>query len=202
MSCSRSCAAHLKNLPLCRSSSQPCLAPAPDFFTAGARCLGYLPNNRVPWYRAGPAWNPAMTSVDLTHCDREPIHLLGTLQPFGFLIAVSTPDWFVQRVSANITDWLNIAPADMLGRSLLGFFSDSAGKPLDLSQSVLRSVSYLRNLGVRASMSVSILRQGRLWGSFALSMCDAWTSCRPPTPKLSRRIPARTVSPDPFPPSR
>jgi light-regulated signal transduction histidine kinase (bacteriophytochrome)/CheY-like chemotaxis protein len=43
---------------------------------------------------------------------------------------------------------------------------------LDLSMSVLRSVSpihieYLRNMGVRASMSVSILRDGKLWGLFA-----------------------------------
>ena len=43
---------------------------------------------------------------------------------------------------------------------------------LDLSMSVLRSVSpihveYLRNMGVGASMSVSILRDGKLWGLFA-----------------------------------
>jgi light-regulated signal transduction histidine kinase (bacteriophytochrome) len=43
----------------------------------------------------------------------------------------------------------------------------------DLSHSVLRSVSpvhceYLRNMGVAASMSVSILREGRLWGLIAL----------------------------------
>src|SRR5262249_56467189 len=42
----------------------------------------------------------------------------------------------------------------------------------DLSLSVLRSVSlihfeYLRNMGVGASMSVSILRDGKLWGLFA-----------------------------------
>lgn len=44
--------------------------------------------------------------------------------------------------------------------------------PLDLSLSVLRSVSpihleYLRNMGVAASMSVSIVVQGRLWGMLA-----------------------------------
>ena len=44
-----------------------------------------------------------------------------------------------------------------------------AGKPLDLSQSVLRSVSpvhveYMRNMGTMASMSVSILVDGHLWG--------------------------------------
>lgn len=46
------------------------------------------------------------------------------------------------------------------------------GQPLDLSMSILRSVSpihieYLRNMGVAASMSVSILREGKLWGLFA-----------------------------------
>ncbi|KQT58054.1 ATPase [Methylobacterium sp. Leaf456] len=43
------------------------------------------------------------------------------------------------------------------------------GRPLDLSQSVLRSVSpvhveYMRNMGTMASMSVSILVDGALWG--------------------------------------
>jgi two-component system, chemotaxis family, sensor kinase Cph1 len=46
------------------------------------------------------------------------------------------------------------------------------GKPLDLSLSVLRSVSplhneYLANMGVRASMSISILRDRQLWGLIA-----------------------------------
>jgi two-component system, chemotaxis family, sensor kinase Cph1 len=45
-------------------------------------------------------------------------------------------------------------------------------EPLDLSYSVLRSVSpihieYLQNMGVGASMSVSIIVEGRLWGMFA-----------------------------------
>jgi light-regulated signal transduction histidine kinase (bacteriophytochrome) len=43
------------------------------------------------------------------------------------------------------------------------------GRPLDLSHSVLRSVSpvhleYMRNMGTMASMSISILREGELWG--------------------------------------
>ena len=49
---------------------------------------------------------------------------------------------------------------------------DPDGEPLDLSMSMLRAVSpihleYLRNMGVAASMSVSILLQGKLWGLFA-----------------------------------
>ncbi|PWC36342.1 HWE histidine kinase domain-containing protein [Azospirillum sp. TSO35-2] len=49
---------------------------------------------------------------------------------------------------------------------------DPTGRPLDLSLCLLRSVSaihveYLRNMGVHASLSVSILRHGKLWGLFA-----------------------------------
>ena len=49
---------------------------------------------------------------------------------------------------------------------------DPAGAPLDLSMSILRAVSpvhleYLRNMGVAASMSVSILSGGKLWGLIA-----------------------------------
>lgn len=43
------------------------------------------------------------------------------------------------------------------------------GKPLDLSFAALRSVSpvhleYMRNMGTQASMSISVLVEGRLWG--------------------------------------
>ncbi|WP_354597664.1 GAF domain-containing protein [Streptomyces sp. JL1001] len=46
------------------------------------------------------------------------------------------------------------------------------GEPLDLSASVLRTVSgyhleYLRNIGVSSSMSVSLLHEGELWGLIA-----------------------------------
>jgi len=49
---------------------------------------------------------------------------------------------------------------------------DPNGRPLDLSLAVTRAVSpihleYLRNMGVAASMSVSIVRNGKLWGLFA-----------------------------------
>ena len=39
-------------------------------------------------------------AVDLTTCDREPIHLLGAIQSFGFLLSVNA-DWIVVRASEN-----------------------------------------------------------------------------------------------------
>ena len=49
---------------------------------------------------------------------------------------------------------------------------EETGLPLDLTHSILRSVSpihleYLGNMGVAASMSISLLRDGRLWGLIA-----------------------------------
>lgn len=48
----------------------------------------------------------------------------------------------------------------------------AADNPLDLTYATLRSVSpihveYLQNMGVHASMSISLLRRGRLWGLIA-----------------------------------
>jgi light-regulated signal transduction histidine kinase (bacteriophytochrome) len=55
-----------------------------------------------------------------------------------------------------------------------------AAEPLDLSQSMLRSVSpihveYLRNMEVTGSMSISIVAGGRLWGLFA---CHHYSGAR------------------------
>ncbi len=57
----------------------------------------------------------AASPVDLTNCDREPIHQLGSVQPFGFLLAVSA-DWIVTRASANLSQFLGIAHAEAVGR--------------------------------------------------------------------------------------
>lgn len=55
--------------------------------------------------------------VDLTNCDREPIHLLSAIQPVGFLIVVST-DWIVARVSENLSDFLNTEARAIVGMPL------------------------------------------------------------------------------------
>ncbi|XDA99008.1 HWE histidine kinase domain-containing protein [Sulfitobacter sp. LCG007] len=60
-------------------------------------------------------------SVDLTNCDREPIHLLGNVQTFGALIAVSA-DWIVQHASMNTAEILGIEASEMIGRPLGMFF--------------------------------------------------------------------------------
>jgi len=59
--------------------------------------------------------------VDLTNCDREPIHILGAIQPIGFLIALTT-DWMIARVSENVADFIGRTPAELLGQPLIDIF--------------------------------------------------------------------------------
>jgi light-regulated signal transduction histidine kinase (bacteriophytochrome) len=63
--------------------------------------------------------------VDLTNCDREPIHQPGAIQPFGALIAV-TSDWIVNRRSANAAEVLGIDAAFAPGQPLADMFSPEA----------------------------------------------------------------------------
>ena len=55
--------------------------------------------------------------VDLSNCEREPIHIPGRVQSFGALVAVSS-DWIVQHVSMNAEEYLGSPPEDLLGTPL------------------------------------------------------------------------------------
>ncbi|WP_043362319.1 HWE histidine kinase domain-containing protein [Belnapia sp. F-4-1] len=55
--------------------------------------------------------------LDLTSCDREPIHQLGQVQPWGFLLSATT-DGTVRHASANVAEHLNLSPEAVVGRRL------------------------------------------------------------------------------------
>jgi light-regulated signal transduction histidine kinase (bacteriophytochrome) len=69
-----------------------------------------------------------------------------------------------------LKNWLRIIPdARYIPVPIVPTLRPDTGTPLDLSLSVLRSVSpvhleYLANMGVRASMSISLIVRDRLWG--------------------------------------
>lgn len=69
--------------------------------------------------------NP-VRGVDLGNCDNEPIHLLGAIQPFGFLVAASPADWTITRVSRNAGERFGTGPSRMIGRPLEEFFTPDA----------------------------------------------------------------------------
>jgi len=78
-----------------------------------------------------------------------------------------------QARALYVKNWLrlitqvNYEPAPLLPRN-----NPRTGEPLDMSHAMLRDVSpvhrqYLRNMGIDASMSISIIRGGKLWGLIA-----------------------------------
>lgn len=77
---------------------------------------------------AGPGAVPAAVDVplpDLDTCAQEPIHIPGSVQPHGVLLAVSEPDLVVRHVSSNVVDLTGVPVTDVLGASL----TDVLGAP-------------------------------------------------------------------------
>ncbi|TFF21995.1 hybrid sensor histidine kinase/response regulator [Jiella endophytica] len=68
---------------------------------------------------------PSSDELDLSNCDREPIHILGRIQTFGYLVAMST-DWIIQHISANIGEVFGRGPDDLLGAPLAEILPSSA----------------------------------------------------------------------------
>ena len=63
--------------------------------------------------------------VDLTNCDREPIHVPGRVQSFGCLIAVGR-QWMVRYASENSADILGLPAAEMIGTPITELLAPSA----------------------------------------------------------------------------
>ncbi|MGM5050184.1 HWE histidine kinase domain-containing protein [Tardiphaga sp. 604_B6_N1_1] len=57
-------------------------------------------------------------SVDLTNCDREPIHIPGSVQPYGCLLACDGSVGMVRRHSVNAGAMLGVGSGDINGRRL------------------------------------------------------------------------------------
>src|ERR1700761_1294726 len=64
--------------------------------------------------------------VDLTNCDREPIHIPGSVQPFGFLLGLLS-DFSIALASENAPSFLGVSDlSDLLQRPLDDVFSEGA----------------------------------------------------------------------------
>lgn len=65
---------------------------------------------------------------DLSACAREPIHIPGSIQPFGFLLALSSDSLRIRHVSANIGDYVDLPPDRVLGCLLTDILPDLPGE--------------------------------------------------------------------------
>ncbi|RYY20447.1 MAG: GAF domain-containing protein [Cytophagaceae bacterium] len=114
---------------------------------------------RVGMYRFAPDESGEMVA-EAKRADLAP--LLGLHYP-----ASDIPQ---QARAMYLKNWLRFIPdIDYLPAPLVPVRNPATGRPPDMTYAVLRSVSpihiqYLRNMGVAATMTVSIIQEGRLWG--------------------------------------
>ena len=85
--------------------------PSPEFDREGARTLV----ERLA----------SSQGVDLTSCEREPIHIPGAIQPHGALLALHSTDWTLAAYSANALTVFGIEPADLRQRPLDALIGDT-----------------------------------------------------------------------------
>ncbi|GAA2727650.1 SpoIIE family protein phosphatase [Cellulomonas aerilata] len=130
--------------------------------------------DRVMVYRFDDDWNGEVVAEEARE-DLEPF--LGLHFPASDIPA--------QARALYTSQWLRSIPdAGYTPSPLMPGLNPRTGLPLDLSGAALRSVSpvhlqYLANMGVRASMSVSLLSHGRLWGLVA---CHHYAGPHYPSP--------------------
>ena len=75
--------------------------------------------------RHSPETDGPASDVDLTNCDREPIHVIGRVQSFGGLISMSS-DWIVNHASVNVKEFIGAAAEELIGKPLRDCFSEQA----------------------------------------------------------------------------
>lgn len=124
-----------------------------------ARLSGF---DRVMVYRFDEDWHGEVIAE----------HRAAKMEPF---LGLHYPASDIPRQARELfkANWLRfIADVNYRPAAIVPNESSATGEPLDLSRSVLRSVSpihieYLRNMGVGATMTISLIKNGELWGLIA-----------------------------------
>ena len=83
--------------------------------------------------------------VDLTNCDREPIHQLGAIQDIGFLLAVS-PDWIITHASANLENFIGVACDNVVGVPLASLLPEKTIRMLRDGADELRTANSVHRM--------------------------------------------------------
>ncbi len=102
-------------------------------------------------------------AVDLSNCDREPIHLLGRVQEFGFLVA-ATSDWIISNVSENAGDFIDRSAESLLGEHI------SAILPAEVVHVLRNRLQNLQAGTLPDVVSGVELAEGRAEGLFDISV--------------------------------
>ena len=70
--------------------------------------------------------SPPFGQADLTNCERELIHLAGSIQPHGILLVLREPDLTIVQASVNAESLLGVPETSILGRPITELGGDLA----------------------------------------------------------------------------
>jgi two-component system, chemotaxis family, sensor kinase Cph1 len=70
------------------------------------------------------------TVATITDCDQEPIHIPGSIQPHGYLLALQGENGIITHASANVAELLGVPLHAVLGTSLFQFLPASDNESL------------------------------------------------------------------------
>lgn len=121
--------------------------------------------------------------IDLTNCDREPIHRLGHIQSFGFLLAVDA-DGVVRNVSQNIEAFVGLSMQASLGRDLAEIIAP------ETCAAIHERTDDLTELAVTERFFGVPLREGGPLFDLAVHVADGWLIV-----EAERSIPAGSFEP-------
>lgn len=93
--------------------------------------------------------------VDLSTCDLEPIHIIGRIQSFGWLLSFSR-DWIVNHASLNCDEIFGLAATDMIGRAATDFVAAGAMHDIRTRLQILGTTDSVERL-----FEVDLLDDGR-----------------------------------------
>ena len=122
-----------------------------------------MPSNSVKEILAATT-EPRLQNVNLTNCDREPIHIPNLIQPHGVLLAVSRAEWTIVQISLNTEQMLGVKPENLLGCPLT--------KLLGVEQTTIIQTSLNEDLEPSNPIPIEIVRDEAILAFNGIVHCD------------------------------
>ncbi|WP_395703250.1 GAF domain-containing protein [Aquabacterium sp.] len=97
---------------------------------------------------SGAAHSPPFGEADLTNCERELIHLAGSIQPHGLLLVLDPASLTIQQLSANAGTWIGLPQDSLHGRAL----ADCGGNAAERVRQLMREHDLAEPVPLRCTL--------------------------------------------------
>ncbi|ARS35015.1 ATP-binding protein [Pontibacter actiniarum] len=115
--------------------------------------------------------------VDLSNCDKEPIHIIGRIQPHGFMLILDHDSLLVEQASENVAGFLGIEASSLIGQSLEVLCS---GEGYMLLEQQLRNA-------VKLNPQLLLMQEQVYFGFVHLSAGKLVLECEPAVPTAEQQ---------------